>query len=439
MLLIAAAVSIKSPLCENHPDRTFIASLDNDRNYFICIDGAALNFQCQSGYFADENSRSCKYITPYIDTNVCYDKDTNTFVDNPANCGAYWICVEGDAIPVQCPAGSPNFNPETKTCETNEAFPCSDERESETEEPFIPDETTTELTTTEAPLNPCHQKPNGWFANDPRRCPAYFLCWNNLPRSQECDNEVPFNEAEQMCDWKYECNDEEEQFATTTIATTTEPQPLNPCANQENGFYANDERSCPAYFLCWDEFPFERYCEDDLPFNEEDQLCDWQFECEDPVTISPPETTTKEDQTTTEQETTTPEEETTQTTTEEATEETTETTTEEFTETTSETTTEQTTESTTEEVITTTEDPEPTADCPPGENTNILFPGSCTRYWMCLNGVGHPRECATGLHFDAFNRGCNTPDNANCAREFCPIVDDPNNMVTKASTEDCAE
>lgn len=441
--------SIQSLKCGDQPDGTFLASLENVRNYVICQEGAALNFQCQLGYFANEKTRSCDHIqqkfAPFNDVNPCDDLDQDDFVNNPASCSAFWVCVEDVPIDVECPSETPNFNPAASECQTNEQYPCTDDRDVDTEPPTTevdtepstpevdtepstpqvdtdpppptttekeietettPPEIVTEPATTQAPFNPCATKPNGWFVNDPSSCPAYFLCWNHRPRRQVCQDYLPFNEAEQMCDWQFECVDGEE----TTTTAPTEPPPFNPCANKKNGFFANDERSCSAFFLCWNEVGHERNCEDNLPFNEKDQLCDWQFDCVDPITDEPNETTPSEVTPTTPKDGDSGEHTTTVKESEE----------------------DETTDPPT------TVHPPPTPNCPATGNVNIFHPGSCTKYWMCLSGVPHPRECADNLHFDSVQGGCNNIAAANCFRDICPIVDDPNNMVTHGSKTDCA-
>lgn len=460
-LIFAAAIATQSPECQNQPDGFFIASSSNARNYWLCFKNKALTFECQLGYVANEKTRSCDFnqrkLVAFDGSTVCEGQPQDTLINDPSSCGAFWVCVDFVAVPVHCTAETPNFNPDAGACQTNDVFQCSDEEEIEPDTPPTPpsEPTTTEslvaTTTQQPPTNVCHGMPNGWFINDPRSCPAYFLCWNNRSISQVCQDDLPFNENEQLCDWMYECDEVFTPTTTSPITTTTttaRPDPdRNPCANQEDGYYVNDERACTAFFLCWDQVPFERNCHDDLPFNEAEQLCDWQYDCVDPI---PEEVTTEKENPTTPTEDVPENDATTEpategTTTEESTTErvtTTEevdTTTGEFDITTEKVdTTTVEAETTTVEVETTTEDQTPEVNCPETGNLNILVPGSCTRYWMCLSGIPHPRECAPDLHFDADLEGCNTIDEANCARDRCPIVDDPNSMVTHGHESDCA-
>lgn len=82
--------------------------------------------------------------------------------------------------------------------------------------------------------------------------------------------------------------------------------------------------------------------------------------------------------------------------------------------------------------------PQPPAHlCPPTGILTYSLPGSCTKYNFCYGGFHMVRECADNLHFDKAVGQCNYIAKANCHRDVCPSVNDPNNIVVWPSPTDC--
>lgn len=75
--------------------------------------------------------------------------------------------------------------------------------------------------------------------------------------------------------------------------------------------------------------------------------------------------------------------------------------------------------------------------CPPGGIQTFQLPGSCTEFRLCFAGHDLRRSCATGLHYDAAINSCNFIELANCARDVCPLTNDPDLITTFASRTDC--
>lgn len=77
--------------------------------------------------------------------------------------------------------------------------------------------------------------------------------------------------------------------------------------------------------------------------------------------------------------------------------------------------------------------------CPAKGLKRFVLKGSCSEYILCLNGRSSIQSCASDLHFDSDLLGCNFKDKANCDRDWCPLKDNPDQIVTRASTTNCGE
>lgn len=66
-------------------------------------------------------------------------------------------------------------------------------------------------------------------------------------------------------------------------------------------------------------------------------------------------------------------------------------------------------------------------------------PVSCTRYFLCFNGVPTDRSCSPGLYFSRAELRCVRRADSDCALDenSCPADDDPNNIVFLPDQEDC--
>lgn len=75
--------------------------------------------------------------------------------------------------------------------------------------------------------------------------------------------------------------------------------------------------------------------------------------------------------------------------------------------------------------------------CPPDGIYAYAQSGSCVDFNFCYAGFHMVRQCADGLHFDAAIGQCNYAHLANCHRDVCPSVNDPDNIVVWPSPTDC--
>lgn len=168
---------------------------------------------------------------------ACLGQPAGAFVNNPADCQAFWICGNAGDTPIhgRCPNGY-NFNQATTLCELPQDFPCSDDDDADEVEVTTVLPTTPSPPLTPSPPSPtpppppppptdetaCQNRPNGYFVNNPVDCQAYWVCYNGSAHGAACRPGLNFNEAAQVCD-----------------------NPENyPCANGDDE--ADPEFRCPA-------------------------------------------------------------------------------------------------------------------------------------------------------------------------------------------------
>lgn len=367
--------------CNGIPNNELVNNPAFCGSYFLCIENEiGLDGICptETPVF-NSVSRQCDTLANYFCEDIstsdpCVGLDNDVKVNNPESCGAYWTCIEQEiGLDGTCPVETPVFNTNTGQCDTLENYFCVD-----TSLP-VP------------PSDPCTGLENDVKVNNPENCGAYWTCIEETAAIPgQCLGDLPvFNPTTGQCDTveNYECFD---------------PEIPDRCYGKENGWFINDPSHCHAYFVCWNNrISLSGRC-DGLNFNEAEQLCDWQYDCvAQPPTTTAPETTTVENETDDPEETTLADE-------------------------------------TTETPID--EEPEtPSSPCPPTGIVNIMQPGSCVNYFMCINGVAVPRECQPTLQFDSEQGGCNREELVRCVRSECPIEDDIDNIIFVESPWSCSE
>lgn len=87
---------------------------------------------------------------------------------------------------------------------------------------------------------------------------------------------------------------------------------------------------------------------------------------------------------------------------------------------------------------TTTRRPNP-VDCSFNGVNKVPNPHSCTRFFMCFDGVAVERSCSPGLYFSRSELRCVRRDDSDCLidGESCPDTNDPGNIVFLPDQENC--
>lgn len=76
--------------------------------------------------------------------------------------------------------------------------------------------------------------------------------------------------------------------------------------------------------------------------------------------------------------------------------------------------------------------------CPAGSNKmRFAKVGSCNKYYECINGIAKLFKCPNGLEFISETENCHLSPKTNEKCISCPLVDDPNKIVTFVSENNC--
>jgi hypothetical protein len=78
-------------------------------------------------------------------------------------------------------------------------------------------------------------------------------------------------------------------------------------------------------------------------------------------------------------------------------------------------------------------------ECPSTGVSKHPNPTSCTRFFMCFDGVAIERQCSPGLYFSRAQLRCVRRDDSDCSLDnnACPLENDPNNVVFLPDQENC--
>ncbi|XP_058122286.1 peritrophin-1-like [Anopheles ziemanni] len=237
-----------SSMCEGKEINSFVPDPENCSKFFQCNGDTFIHGSCPTGMFYhqqdvcsfDDSDCSSSTEPPTTsssssttdETNVtsstgipekstttaastdpgqrCADVDPNRphFIKSPTQCSEYYICVDGKAIPGQCPDNM-LFNAEMEYCDFPDNVDCGTlprppgfEQASEATTPQEAT-TTTIPEASEAPGESCPA------VDDPvvptylavfDDCSSYILCYHGNPLKMKCPIGLEWNRQDSMCD-----------------------------------------------------------------------------------------------------------------------------------------------------------------------------------------------------------------------------------------------
>lgn len=106
----------------------------------------------------------------------------------------------------------------------------------------------------EVDYNVCQGKADGYFANNPVNCHAYWICLNNVGYAGQCEPTFHFNEPHQLCD-------------------RPENTPCIECPPKGIHFFGADT-SCTQYHVCFQGGHTLKECPNGLHFDFVHKTCD---------------------------------------------------------------------------------------------------------------------------------------------------------------------
>ncbi|KAM8708420.1 hypothetical protein ACLKA7_015399 [Drosophila subpalustris] len=300
---------------------------------------------------------------------------------NPTDCAKYFRCSNKNAVKsITCPSGK-EYNPKTGKCSTAGRGLCK--------------------LSLAAPLaeatNDCANEVNGVRVKKPGYCSQFYICYNQMAYSQECDLGSYFDPILQACTpdaqsecWQNQCID---QSDGTLLASSTSCRNFYMCRNKEvtvescnAGYYFDaqqkecvidpdnahcwenfcidkndgalpDPDNCSNFYLCYQQRATLQECPEGTYFDKTGPNCQ-------PGPCPGPDTTT----------------------------------------------------------TTTTESPSTGCDCADGSVNGQLVANenNCRIYFICENGVLKPEDCLMGNYFDKKYNVCQVDTGKTCADSWTP-------------------
>ncbi|XP_035794802.1 uncharacterized protein LOC118467940 [Anopheles albimanus] len=280
---------VKCLLCPDDPTAppTLEPIEGNCDFYTLCFQGIGSLRECAEGTLFDRVLGACAVAeTVDCDASVCpsnINPATPVLVPDPADCSSYFICLNGEANQAQC-APTLLFNPETRRCDLEENVECAEGAPSPTS----------------CPATGLH------LIGNPADCVSYFVCLDGVQSAApiDCAPDLIFDVTVAQCrlpDENSRCADGSSPLPVPETLIMTTPgmdsrwflcaivfvlvqivvSQNNRCQNLPDGRFINDFTACDGFFTCFRGEAFPDTCPEGYYFNEEEQLCDfnWRVKC----------------------------------------------------------------------------------------------------------------------------------------------------------------
>lgn len=370
----------------------------NCEKFILCVMGTRIKQHCAPGLHFSREERAC--VDPEdancIDRLTCPDVDDPTdivFLPNPDDCGKYYVCWDGEKIPLSCADGL-HWSVEEEQCMDEDEAGCEDDDAEE-----CPDDGIKNI-------------------SHPDDCEKYILCVFGQRVKRNCAPGLHFSRELRQCVHPdiAECDDDDiEQCPDTGIKSISHPdncekyilcvggsrikrncapglhfsRELRQCTQpdvaecEDSEFTCPDEddpgnlvffpntEDCSKYYVCWGGEGIPLRCGDGLHWSTEEEMC---------LPIADANCKFRHIE-----------------------------------------------------------------ECPDDGIKNVAHPDDCEMFVMCVNGIRIKRDCAPGMHFSRRFRMCVPPAIAECedGEDFsaysCPSTDDPDNLVFNPDQSDCGK
>ncbi|XP_037904525.1 fibrillin-3-like [Hermetia illucens] len=253
------------PSCSNvEENKLYGLKDDNCRTFFRCIDNQAFTYECPSGLIFNQltnecdwpQTSECRNVTKRVPPPPCVGVKDNTLVENlNTSCRSFFICEYSHPVEKFCQEGM-LFNIKTLACDWPENVKCGahlihrERRDVDTPDCF-------------------NIKQNKFYGITKDGCQTFFKCLENKPFVYDCPPELIFNTEKGECDYPEATKCEGPEVDEIK-------EPVNPCLGKASGtFVVNFDNDCKSFFVCDNDKPLEKFCEDGMLFNAESQVCDW--------------------------------------------------------------------------------------------------------------------------------------------------------------------
>lgn len=228
-----------------------ISHPDSCEKYILCIGGAEVKRRCAPGLHFSREYRSC--VTPemadckeFVRTWECPEEDdfgNLKLIPNTENCQKYYICLNGDQIPLSCADGF-HWSIDDENCLPKKDANCDFEGE-ESEEDIIehcPDDGIKSI-------------------SHPDDCEKYVLCVNGARIKRNCAPGYHFSRDFRSCVLP--------EFADCKEGKLKCPKE----DDLDNLVFLPDPDSCEKYYVCFGGDPVQLSCSGGLHWSADDEVC----------------------------------------------------------------------------------------------------------------------------------------------------------------------
>ncbi|XP_058458067.1 probable chitinase 10 [Malaya genurostris] len=298
--------------------------------FILCVNGVQSRGRCPDGLIFDRTLQQCNLIAnapKCVDVECpAQNTETPTFRPHPTECSVYFICVDGDPVRQECPAGTA-FNPVTETCDRKENVQCpafmrsvvaflslvqsktirSNEKcVGNTGIKNLPDpddcsryymcmkdqqflvpcgsgkvfdtkslkcnkpENSVCIRDVTDQVSPCKGNLGLKFVPHSKDCTKYFMCMSDKEYEVACSASKHFDVTTSKCQdiTKAKC------FSEDTLEPQVKPvKPVNPCVGNVGTVRVPDPAECSSFYTCTDEMAFHQHCSSSLIFDALTRKC----------------------------------------------------------------------------------------------------------------------------------------------------------------------
>uniref|UniRef100_A0A9I3MIH2 Chitin-binding type-2 domain-containing protein n=1 Tax=Anopheles merus TaxID=30066 RepID=A0A9I3MIH2_ANOME len=188
---IDSAIDPESYCLSSNPNiPSFVKSLDNCSNYYICVDQAPVLQKCATGkywnpihqYCDDPEAVICEHDRIADPEEICQQRPLSgiSFTASPNNCGEYYICIKQKPFRMNCAPGT-HWNSNSNQCDEADIANCK-----------ISTPSTIDLDEL------CAQRKDV-FLSHPRYCDLYLFCRNGKSSTQRCPFLTDWDSVNKRC------------------------------------------------------------------------------------------------------------------------------------------------------------------------------------------------------------------------------------------------
>lgn len=265
--------------CADQPNGAFLHNPADCQAFFICSSGLPINGRCPNGYNFNPGNTLCELpefyqcpvpgedppTTTTATTTTTTTPATTTTTTTTTTTQAPTTTTTTTEAPTPAPTATSSPIPTTVAAPADDDDPTTGAPQPPaTEAPRPPTDVAPPAPQPDNPVantTVCQHRPNGYFANNPANCRAYFVCYNGTAHEHSCSPGLNFNEQAQVCDSpaNFPCSDSPVVFS---------------CPAAGIHLFAIED-SCTDFRFCFGGFMAVRQCAPGLLFDERLGRCNF--------------------------------------------------------------------------------------------------------------------------------------------------------------------